>query len=146
MSFIPPAVKAKRNAVNFSYNVGRGKLDYPSLFFPFSFFLSFFDFIPRFVIVFVQPSFGDSDFGDSVASFLILEIFFPVPFLFSFLFSYEGKMGRKRDLWRKKLRKRVSCFLPWLSIFIFFLFFSHRFKGQEESRSRESRTLCIFYA
>lgn len=96
-------MKAKRNAVNFSYNVGRGKLDYPSLFFPFSFFLSFFDFIPRFVIVFVQASFGDSDFGDSVASFLILEIFFPVPFLFSFLFSYEGKMGRKRDLWRKKL-------------------------------------------
>lgn len=38
VSFIPPAVKAKRNAVNFSYNVGRGKLDYPSLFFFFSFF------------------------------------------------------------------------------------------------------------
>lgn len=30
--FISPAVKAKRNAVNLSYNVGRGKLDYPSLF------------------------------------------------------------------------------------------------------------------
>lgn len=118
MSFIPPAVKAKRNAVNFSYNVGRGKLDYPSLFFLFFFF--YFDFIPRFVIVFVQAFFGDSDFGDSVASSLILEIF-----SYSVLFSFylvEGKeVDRKRDL-EEETPTRVSCFLPWLSLFFFFFF------------------------
>lgn len=122
MSFIPPAVKAKRNAVNFSYNVGRGKLDYPSLFFPFSFFLSFFDFIPRFVIVFVQASFGDSDFGDSVASSLILEIFSLFRFYFLFYSVMKERWAGNAICGGRNSENAFPVSFPG-SLYLFFFFF-----------------------
>lgn len=118
--FISPAVKAKRNAVNFSYNVGRGKLDYPSLFLFFSF-LSVLILSPlryRFRSSFFSQI---SDFGNFVASSLMLEIFsvFGV-FSFFYLFSWR-KDGQET---RSGGRNSDTRFLfPSLALFLFFSFF-----------------------
>lgn len=118
VSFIPPAVKAKRNAVNFSYNVGRGKLDYPSLFFSFLFFLFWFYPPLRYRL---RSSFFRRLWFRWLCRLLLDTWNFSVFCFIFFLFSWRKGSGQKA---RSGGRNSDTRFLfPSLALSIFFFFF-----------------------